>query len=189
MIVKAKINQGKEFAQLLKMTLPELFIKKLGINFDDLMVFLFESKKNLFSHEHAYFMLKEKKIAGFILSYDYSHKKIEDLRTGILMMKRLGLIKFLMLIPFFLKLLASTGTLELNEYYISNIAVKPDFQGMGFGTKLLKFAQRLAGKDKLVLDVETENKNAVRLYTKIGYKIIKESKAESINFLRMKKTQ
>ena len=187
MIIKAKISQGKDFAELIRMTMPELFIERLGLDFDDLIIFLFESEKNLFSFEHTYFIMKGEKIAGFILSYTYSNKKLEDLRTGLLMVKRLGFFKFVKLLPFFLKLLNSTGKLEMNEYYISNVAVKRDFQGQGFGTKLLKFAQRLAGSNKLVLDVESKNENAIRLYTKIGYKVIKESKAETINFLRMKK--
>lgn len=60
--------------------------------------------------------------------------------------------------------------------YIEYIAVKPGTQGKGIGTKLLKFGKTFAiknGFEKYTLYVSSFNKKAVKLYTRLGFKIEK----------------
>jgi ribosomal protein S18 acetylase RimI-like enzyme len=52
------------------------------------------------------------------------------------------------------------GKIAENEYYLSNIAVYPEFRSLGLGIKLLSEIERearKAGSNKIVLDVETSN--------------------------------
>lgn len=56
-----------------------------------------------------------------ILGYDWQSKKLENLRTGFLVFKKIGfgfLCKFLSLIKFN----ATVGRKSKGEYYVSNIA-------------------------------------------------------------------
>ena len=58
--------------------------------------------------------------------------------------------------------------------HFADIAVLPDFQGNGFGKSLLAFCINYAlhnQKYNLQLDVETDNKNALKLYTGLGFSI------------------
>lgn len=60
--------------------------------------------------------------------------------------------------------------------HFSDIAVLPEYQAQGFGGQILSYCinQGLAqGKVKQSLDVETSNSQALNLYTRHGFKIIK----------------
>ncbi len=80
-----------------------------------------------------------------------------------------------------------------DEYYISNVAIYPEFRGSGLGTKLMLYAEQTASKRNLKylsLDVERENETAINLYKKLGYKITEEKTldlGEVFSFFRMVK--
>jgi len=62
---------------------------------------------------------------------------------------------------------------EDNSYYISAMAVYPDFRGMGIGKEFLTIAEKKAkqqGYNKLSLIVVEENKLALNLYKKKEYR-------------------
>lgn len=62
---------------------------------------------------------------------------------------------------------------EDNSYYISGMAAYSDFRGMGIGKHFLTMAEKRAkqqGHKKLSLIVVEENKIALNLYKKKGYK-------------------
>ncbi|ASQ47345.1 GNAT family N-acetyltransferase [Legionella clemsonensis] len=55
----------------------------------------------------------------------------------------------------------------------SDIAILPQYQRQGWGGELLSYCINQAlsiGKNKLMLDVETTNQNAINLYTRLGFK-------------------
>ncbi|WP_281738551.1 ribosomal protein S18-alanine N-acetyltransferase [Enterococcus dispar] len=59
-----------------------------------------------------------------------------------------------------------------NDAHITNIAVDPDFQGVGIGTFLLQELESFAHKHGCVtmsLEVRLSNRDAQRLYRKLGY--------------------
>lgn len=58
------------------------------------------------------------------------------------------------------------------SWYINVIATYPDFRGRGAATSLLKLAEQLAiedGKDTLSLIVSNASREALRLYTGLGF--------------------
>jgi len=64
---------------------------------------------------------------------------------------------------------------QKGEIYIDCLAVLPKFQGKGIGTKLLQFLIKeyvINRKQKIGLLVETENRNAQKLYSKVGFKAV-----------------
>jgi ribosomal protein S18 acetylase RimI-like enzyme len=62
-----------------------------------------------------------------------------------------------------------------DEYYISNIGVLPEHRGRGYGTQLMEFAEvqsRQAGLTKCSLAVDLTNVDAIRLYQRLGYRVV-----------------
>lgn len=59
-----------------------------------------------------------------------------------------------------------------NEGDITNVAVAPEYRGMGIGTKLMKAvierAKELAIQD-IILEVRESNETAIHLYKKMGF--------------------
>ncbi len=58
------------------------------------------------------------------------------------------------------------------EAYLANIAVDPEFQGLGIGTRLLEAVEEMAkdsGANYIILEVRVSNKAAIRLYEKFGF--------------------
>lgn len=61
---------------------------------------------------------------------------------------------------------------EDNSYYVCGVALFPEFRGRGIGTRLMDIAERDARDkdlDKLSLIVFEQNRDAKRLYDRLGY--------------------
>jgi ribosomal protein S18 acetylase RimI-like enzyme len=57
------------------------------------------------------------------------------------------------------------------------LAIKPDFQGKGYGKKIIKFCEQFAKDndyESIHLDVFSKNKAAINLYQKFDYKFVQE---------------
>jgi ribosomal protein S18 acetylase RimI-like enzyme len=129
-----------------------------------------------------------------IVGYDWITQKKEANQTTSLMVRYMR-TKFITRI----RHLAWAGTvlvkIDEGTFYISNLAVYPEFRCSGLGTSLLSHAEEAAlksGAKTLELDVETDNENAIRLYKKFGMNIIGEPKGtvidgEEFEFFRMSK--
>ncbi len=64
-------------------------------------------------------------------------------------------------------------SLEVNEAYISGFGVLPPFRGRGYGRQILAQAIReilMTGQNRVVLEVATDNKNALSLYQLCGFR-------------------
>lgn len=108
-------------------------------------------------------------------------------------MKSLG-FDFLRKLPGFISSTSGSGRLEKGDYYVSNVAVYPEFRGRGIGKALMLEAERLAmesGAKRIALDVEMENEIAIAVYQKLGYSVEREHSIElggkTYGFYRMVK--
>jgi ribosomal protein S18 acetylase RimI-like enzyme len=64
---------------------------------------------------------------------------------------------------------------EVDEFYISNLAVLPEFQGKGIGRLMMEYAEKLAfesGLNKCSLIVALGHEKACKMYERLGYRII-----------------
>ena len=64
---------------------------------------------------------------------------------------------------------------EPGEFYIFNLAIRPDFQKAGLGPRLLQNAEekaRRAGLSKASLGVTMDNQGALRFYFRHGYRSV-----------------
>ena len=60
------------------------------------------------------------------------------------------------------------------DSYLANIAVYSKFRWLGLGTKLLEVIEeeaRAAGSKRMVLDAETDNERAIKVFERFGYNI------------------
>ncbi len=67
------------------------------------------------------------------------------------------------------------GWLLYEEYNITNVAIDPEFQKMGLGTKLVKFVIEYVAEKKcpiIFLEVRESNYAAINLYEKNGFSIV-----------------
>jgi len=190
---EATLYDYKEFPELMLMSAPYfpiLFGNRIKIVLQE----LFRCRANLFSFEHVDFAEIDGEKAGMILGYDWQVKKWENLKTGFLLFKKIGISilgKFLTLIKFN----ATVGRLCDGDYYISNVATYSQYRGRGVGKRLILEAEqkaKMVRAESIVLDVEKENISAINFYKKLGYKMIKEfsislQRNKILNFYRMTK--
>lgn len=170
-IRKGRAEDAQDLSHLFLLSAPIFWPSLFGANVADVMKNLFQQPKNLFSFEHSCFIEVNGRIAGMALGYDWEQKRREKLYTGLLLVKYL---KWSLFARFFdwLKVQNMLRKVGENRYYLQNIAVYPEFRGLGLGRKLLFEIEREAKKtdsNKIVLDVETSNKRAFKLYERIGY--------------------
>lgn len=193
-IRKGKIEDARDFSHLILLSAPVFFPSLFGDNVLEVMENLFRYPGNIFSFEHSYFVEMEKKIAGMVLGYTWKERDQEELNTGFLLFRYLGW-DILTRVPYLLRVQSILGKLVAGDYYISNIAVYPEFRGCGLGTRLLEKMEEEAverGCKMMVLDVEADNRGAIRLYQKLGYNAgegssVVKIKGKSFEFFRMRK--
>ena len=189
----AKTSDAEDFARLIYFSAPSFFPALYGCDMKSIMQNLFKEKNNLFSYQYTQVVEINNKVLGIILSYDWYIKQKMNLTTGMKMLKYMH-INFVKKIPVFLKTKDVVGFLSKGNYYISNVAVYPEYRGRGVGKKLFFEAEknaRKAGSDILALDVETDNFKAIEIYKKNGFVIEKENsvqlKKQLFSFYRMYK--
>ena len=191
---QGRSEDAQNFSQLILISAITFYRSLFTSDAAEIIRKLFQKPGNLFSFEHSYFIEVDGKIAGMVLGYNWAQKSREELYTGLLMVKYLKW-NFFARIFYFLKAQDIVGKVSENEYYLSNIAVYPEFRGLGLGTKLLSEIERESKRSrdkKIVLDVETNNKRAIKLYERLGYIIESKTPSLEINketfeFFRMSK--
>ena len=76
---------------------------------------------------------------------------------------------------------------EEPHHYLVFIGVKPEFQNMGFGRKLLEHIHEMVDSDpnSTGIGLDTENPENVSLYKHFGYELISESKLGNLTIYSM----
>jgi ribosomal protein S18 acetylase RimI-like enzyme len=155
--------------------LPALF----GPQIDHAVEEMARGLGTLFSYEHAWIAEEGGRVHGMLLGYTGALKAAQDPRTGLALLGalRVGLIRRL---PALLRTQSAIGVMGKDEFYISNVAVYPAHRGKGIGSLLIERARaeaRKAHATRLILDVETDNPDAQRLYERLGFRVVHESPA------------
>ncbi|MGC8897808.1 MAG: GNAT family N-acetyltransferase [Bacteroidota bacterium] len=171
-IRNASLDDAKDFAELMLISAP-YFPLLFGENIRMILQHLFSQHRNLFSFEHVYFAEIHEKIAGMIIGYDSKTKRQESLLTGALLFAEMK-DNFLKKLPLLAKFNKTVGQLSKNDFYISNVATYFPYRGKGIGTKLMFEIEKVAKEKRtkrILLDVEKENREAIRFYAKLGYQV------------------
>lgn len=166
-------TDAADFAALILMSASELFPNIYGDDAKTVLQRLFCQRRNLFSFEHTYIAEVGTFKAGMLLGYDWEAKRRESWLTGLLLLKQMK-SDFLLRLPTMIKLEGLIGVVNDREFYISNLAICPEFRARGIGTKLILAVENGAkgkGARKASLDVEVGNIGAIKLYGRLGYSI------------------
>lgn len=184
-IVQARTPEDREdFPTLFIMSGPRFLPAAFGANVGKVMKSLFRYKNNLFSFEHVRCVKVDGKNAGMYLGYDRKVKNEEESRTVDLLLRYMGEEEFTAQLPHLLWMSSVFGAMEDDAFYLSNMAVYPEFRDMGLGTSLLLDIEetcRKLGAKSIAEDVETDNEGGIRLYKRMGYNIIGEPRGTVIN--------
>ena len=169
-------RDGLDFARLILMSAPAFLPAVFGKGVLDLMQALFRTSSNLFSHEETLFAETDGMTAGMLLGCGSAEHGMLELATGLNLLSALGW-RMPRLLPRLLRAAKVVGHVPDGSYYVSNLAVYPQFRGLGAGSGLLRFAEERAGREgneSILLDVETNNVSAIRLYEGHGYRRLSE---------------
>ncbi|MFA6028310.1 MAG: GNAT family N-acetyltransferase [Elusimicrobiota bacterium] len=171
--VPAGSSDAPDISRLLLESAPHFLPASFGPRVGPTLTALSALRENIFSHEHVRLAQAEGKTVGMLLGYMGSEKKAEELRTGTLLLRSLG-VPLLGRLPALLRLQGSIGRIPADSFYVSNVAVDPAARGRGIGEALLADAERTAlaqGAASLCLDVEADNAGALKLYARLGFTI------------------
>jgi ribosomal protein S18 acetylase RimI-like enzyme len=136
---------------------------------------LYLRNENRLSHTLVHLAERDGQALGLLLAYPGRLLSRLNWLTGWCLLSILGLPATIRLA----RIQSAYGDLKeaaADEFYISNLAVFPEFQGQGIGSRLMAYAEELAcasGLHKSSLIVAFGHKNACHLYEQLGYKIIR----------------
>lgn len=133
----------------------------------------FRHRRCGFSYEHSWFLDINGKPLGIAVGYDYQTQKKEELRTFLIMLKCLKWTFFTQRNE-----LRQSGEImaKINEgdYYLSNLAVYPEYRGQGYGTMIMDSMEDMAaeaGCQRMVLDAEVVKERTLHFYKRRGYEV------------------
>ena len=190
-IRKAAPGDADSFYELLIMSSPA-FESLFGESGEKALKNMFRARNNLFSHQHTVFADADGERAGMLLGYGCREKNAENLSTAALVLWELN-VALISRLPVFIRCGMVVGIVNAGDYFISNVAVFPEFRGRGIATDLIARAEREAKKQgavRLTLEVETHSAGAIRLYEKLGFHVTEEMSVdigEKKSFFRMAK--
>lgn len=181
-IVPAAPIDAREFSRLLILS-GELLVAIYDNKTESLIAHLYKQPDNLYSFSNSRFLTVEDKKVGMILGYSQITARNQHQNTNNLMIEYLGFGYYRRLWRM-IKAHRAMGSLESNEYGISNIAIVPEFRNRGLGEVLIQEAVRQAQQErcsKLVLDVSASNAAAIRCYAKNGFAVTQKRPPFKVN--------
>ncbi|HTW92358.1 MAG TPA: GNAT family N-acetyltransferase [bacterium] len=158
----ARLDDVDDFLRLILMSdkafLPSLF----GEDYERVIRGIFESGEGLFGYPNVRIVEVDSRVAGMLLAYTYEQMvaamaqwETEEEQP-----------------PAVDEPATRSGWVNPGEYYLANMAVFPEYRRNGLGSLLLADAEsraRQQGCNRLALDVEAENRDAIRLYERAGF--------------------
>jgi ribosomal protein S18 acetylase RimI-like enzyme len=118
------------------------------------------SETGNFSYRNAWLMVVDGRVAGMLLAYRLpAADAAEDLQA----------------LPEFIRPLVELEQCVPGSFYINMLATYPDYRNRGIGSRLMGRVDELAadaGCDLTSIEVFEENAGALRLYQRLGYRIV-----------------
>lgn len=141
---------------------------------DEYLFIMYRADGHRFSWRYSFVAEADGRPVGYLLSYpgrDLNELQIRFLRKSPSLF---GWGDTLRMVRRMLPLLDAPEA-ERDEYYISNVGVLPEYRSRGYGSQLMSFAEERARAERLEkcsLAVDETNVDAIRLYQKLGYRIV-----------------
>lgn len=183
LIRKAKPEDSGTIASLVILAMEEIFYSFIGEESREkavqLLEWLIREKNNQYSYENCWVAGLEGRIVAAAIVYDGA--ALHELRKPVA--ARIA--------ELFHRDFNPEDETQAGEFYIDSVAVAPDQQGRGTGTKLFQFLiDEFVNRrgETLGLLVDRDNPDAKRLYLKLGFKIAGEKMlaGKSMEHLQLK---
>lgn len=129
---------------------------------------------NRFSWETSWMLEDDKIPKGILVAFPGKEYLRRNAAIALQLWDVYGLRSGIKLIWDSLQLMNTQET-EVDEFYISHLAVGGEYRHMGYARQMLDWAEKLAkqhGLKKCSLTVEIDNFDAISLYKKMGYSIV-----------------
>lgn len=170
-VVRGKKKWKKEFARFAELSAPDYFPALMGPRIEEALEYIYTKKGSIFGYDKAYFAKDGKELIGAASVYDHEDKRGSTFSMAIYFFQSMGLSTFGQAAPL-LKADFKMARTKPNQTYFCNFGVDPDHRCKGAGSAILNRAiedARKKGKTHMVLDVETWNKRAMKLYKRTGF--------------------
>lgn len=141
---------------------------------DEYLFIMYQADGHRFSWRYSFVAEADGRPVGYLLSYPGRELNALQLKFLRQSPSLFGWADTLRLVGRMLPLLNAPEA-ESDEYYVSNVGVLPEYRGRGYGAQLMGFAEERARAERLgkcSLAVDETNAEAIRLYQKLGYKIV-----------------
>jgi len=141
---------------------------------EDTLVAAFRTRHNRLSWQWAAICEADGEVAGVLNAFPWSRATALNIGLGMVVLGVHGPLGLLRMLG---RLTPKVGmrAVARGEYFISQLAVLPEFQRRGVGTRLLAHAEQHArthGLIKCSLLVDAHNEGARRLYERTGYRVV-----------------
>ena len=172
----ATLDDAELAARLIYLSMGELADYLYGdirLSVDEILAGFYAMKNNRYSWSIADVAEWDGQPAGMLTSFPGQEFAKRELAIGAGLFKLCNFFEVLRLSMRALSIANGVETYR-DEYYLANMGVLPKFQGRGIGSSLLEHAEqkaREADLEKCSLIVDTENRNAKRLYERFGYQV------------------
>ncbi|MDJ0880335.1 MAG: GNAT family N-acetyltransferase [Gammaproteobacteria bacterium] len=188
-----EFDEGLYFARYLNMAAEGFFRFMLGRQFDEIVAKAYIQPNHDLSYQHVIFVELDGNIVGMFSGYaGAQHNRASNhilQRAAGPWNLRMRVISFL-----FAPMMRIIDSVENEDFYLQAIAVESNLQGKGIGSKLMAEVEGLARKEgskRLALDVSGNNKNARKLYERLGFSVQstwpKHLRIKALKFYRMVK--
>lgn len=135
----------------------------------------FRLPDNRYSYQFSFVAMMNNEIAGLLVAFPGKKLSRLNWNTNWQMLKVYNLKEIFQFIRRAL-ILRDEEEVNSSEFYIANLAVSLPYRRKGIGRALLAYAEELARENrlgKLSLMAEIENRAAIDLYERAGFKIVK----------------
>ncbi len=176
-IVPGRPEMGPVACELIYMTMGKMADYLLGEGDEKracgLLMRLFRRGSNRFSYRFTQAATISGGVVGIIVTYSEAEMRKLEVPMALHLIREIGLRGFVRFTRRALPLVRVKEA-EEDEYFIGNVAVLPEQQGKGIGSRLLAKAEEMArtrGYRKLSLTVDVENERARALYLRSGFEL------------------
>ncbi len=174
MIRQATDHDAAEAAQLIYMAIGDMINFFTGEEEDSKaikqMAKLFKLSENRYSKEYCLLEERKGQVAGAIIAYPA--EEMSRLNEGIVSVLKESYCGHKDGLQALIANIMNSKEAFDGEYYIDNLAVHPDFRGLGISKKLIEQAElkgKAMGYNKISIIAEEDNEKAYQIYKKLGY--------------------
>lgn len=130
-----------------------------------------------------YVALDNDKVVGFI-AVSTNKRRVLDFNTKVFV-KNFGKIRGNIFCVQLNMIMGKPAVKNDNECYIDFVAVHKEYRNKGVATILFNYVHENETYDEYNLDVLSKNENAIKLYEKLGYEVVKVKKNLITNLNRL----